>query len=232
VPYLAETDELASQWQEDFERTVIERDFAQFGVSESPALLRRFWSMVAHYHGQIWNSTEIGRSLGVTDKTARRYLDALSATFLVRQLPPWFENMAKRQVKSPKVYIRDSGLLHGLLRLSSFQRLEEHPKLGASWEGFAMEEVLRTTGDRNAYFWGTHSGAELDLLIFWHGQRLGFEFKFSDAPGFTKSMRIALDDLKLDRLFVVVPGNDSYAIGPKTEIVSILNISQRLAQER
>jgi predicted AAA+ superfamily ATPase len=230
VAYLVETDELARQWQEDLERTVIERDLALFGVSESPAVMRRFWAMVAHYHGQTWNSSEIGRSLGVTEKTARRYLDALAATFLVRQLPPWFENLAKRQIKAPKVYIRDSGLLHGLLHLASPQRLEEHPKLGASWEGFALEQVLRITGDRDAYFWATHSGAEVDLMVLWLGQRIGFEFKFSDAPGITKSMHIALADLKLDRLFVVVPGKDSYALGPKVEVLSILNLPERLGQ--
>lgn len=230
VAYLAETDELARQWQVDFERTVIERDLGQFGVSESPAVMRRFWSMVAHYHGQTWNSSEIGRSLGFTEKTARRYLDALTANFLVRQLPPWFENLAKRQVKAPKVYIRDSGLLHGLLHLASIERLEEHPKLGASWEGFALEQVLQITGDRDAYFWATHSGAELDLMVLWHGQKIGFEFKFSDAPGVTKSMNIAMSDLKLDRLLVVVPGKESYALGPKVEVLSILSLAERLAK--
>lgn len=230
LAYLAATDELARQWQEDLERTVIERDLGRFGVTESSATMRRFWAMVAHYHGQTWNSSEIGRSLGVTEKTARRYLDALAATFLVRQLPPWFENLAKRQVKAPKVYIRDSGMLHGLLHLANSQRLEEHPKLGASWEGFALEQVLQITGDRDAYFWATHNGAELDLMVFWHGRRIGFEFKFSDAPGLTKSMHIALGDLKLDRLLVVVPGPESYSLGPKVEVLSILNLVERLAR--
>jgi predicted AAA+ superfamily ATPase len=229
IPYLAETDEQARQWKEDFERTVIERDLSLFGVSESPAVLRRFWAMVAHYHGQIWNGSEIGRSLGVTDKTARRYLDALTATFLVRQLPPWFENLGKRQVKSPKVYIRDSGQLHGLLHLSDSAHLEEHPKLGASWEGFALEQVLRITGDRDAYFWATHGGAELNLLVFWQGRRVGFEFKFNDAPGMTKSMQVASRDLALDRLLVVVPGAASYPLGPTQEVVSIRDLPARLA---
>jgi predicted AAA+ superfamily ATPase len=229
IPYLAETDEQARQWKEDFERTVIERDLSLFGVSESPAVLRRFWAMVAHYHGQIWNGSEIGRSLGVTDKTARRYLDALTATFLVRQLPPWFENLGKRQVKSPKVYIRDSGQLHGLLHLSDSAHLEEHPKLGASWEGFALEQVLRITGDRDACFWATHGGAELNLLVFWQGRRVGFEFKFNDAPGMTKSMQVASRDLALDRLLVVVPGAASYPLGPTQEVVSIRDLPARLA---
>lgn len=230
VPYLAATDEVARQWQEDMERTVIERDLAQLGVSESPAVMRRFWAMVAHHHGQTWNSSEIGRSLGFTEKTARRYLDALAATFLVRQLPPWFENLGKRQVKAPKVYIRDSGMLHGLLHLADPQRLEEHPKLGASWEGFALEQVLQITGDRDAYFWATHGGAELDLLVMWQGRRIGFEFKFGDAPGITKSMHVARADLKLDRLLVVVPGKESYDLGPKMEVVSILHLVERLSR--
>lgn len=230
VPYLADTDERARQWQDDMERTVIERDLAQFGVSETPGVMRRFWAMVAHYHGQTWNSSEIGRSLGVTEKTARRYLDALAATFLVRQLPPWFENLGKRQVKAPKVYIRDSGMLHGLLHLASMERLEEHPKLGASWEGFALEQVLQITGDRDAYFWATHGGAELDLMVLWQGRRIGFEFKFGDAPGITKSMRVAMADLKLDRLLVVVPGRESYDLGPKIEVVSILHLVERLGR--
>jgi predicted AAA+ superfamily ATPase len=186
--------------------------------------------MVAHCHGQTWNSSEIGRSLGVTEKTARRYLDALTATFLVRQLPPWFENLGKRQVKAPKVYIRDSGMLHGLLHLASPQRLEEHPKLGASWEGFALEQVLQFTGDRDAYFWATHGGAELDLMVLWHGWRIGFEFKFADAPGITKSMHVAMADLKLDRLLVVVPGNESYDLGPRIEVASILRLVERLGR--
>ena len=228
VPYLAGTEERAWQWQEDFERTVIERDLAQFGVSESPGVMRRFWAMVAHHHGQVWNSSEIGRSLGVTEKTARRYLDALAGIFMVRILPPWFENLGKRQVKAPKVYIRDSGMLHGLLRVASHERLEEHPKLGASWEGFAMVQVLQITGDRDAYFWATHGGAELDLLVNWKGLRLGFEFKFADAPGVTRSMHVALEDLKLDRLIVVVPGAESYDLGPKVEVASILHVADRL----
>ena len=197
VPYLAKTDEQARQRQDDMERTVIERDLAQWGV---------------------------------TDKTARQYLDALAATFLVRPLPPWFKNRGKRHVKAPKVYIRDSGMLHGLLHLPSPQRLDEHPKLGASWEGFALEQVLQITGDRDAYFWATHGGAERDLMVFWQGRRVGFEFKFGDAPGITISMRVAMADLKLDRLLVVVPGKESYHLGPKMEVGSILHLVERLGR--
>ncbi|MCX6904896.1 MAG: ATP-binding protein [Verrucomicrobia bacterium] len=226
--YLAGSDAEARQWQEDLERTVMERDLAVVAPNLPAAAMRRFWSMVAHYHGQTWNSSEIGRSLNLTDKVARQYLDAFTAMHLVRQLPPWFENVGKRQVKAPKVYLRDSGVLHELLHLENRQRLEEHPKVGASWEGFALEQVLSVTGDRDAYFWATHNGAELDLLVQWQGQRVGFEFKYGDAPGLTKSMHIALRDLKLDQLFVVYPGGQSFALGPKAELVAIRDLPLRL----
>src|SRR5690606_26802869 len=151
--------------------------------------LRRFWTMLAHYHGQVWNASELARSLGSSEPTARRYLDILSGTYMVRQLPPWFENLKKRQVKAPKIYIRDSGICHSLLGLESMDALEAHPKIGASWEGFALEQILAVTGDTNAYFWATHSGAELDLLLLHRGQRLGFEFKYSERPSTSKSMQ-------------------------------------------
>jgi predicted AAA+ superfamily ATPase len=226
--YLAESDAEARQWQEDLERTVMERDLAVVAPNLPTATMRRFWSMVAHYHGQTWNSSEIGRSLSLTDKVARQYLDAFTAMHLVRQLPPWFANVGKRQVKAPKVYLRDSGVLHGLLHLESRRRLEEHPKVGASWEGFALEQVLSVTGDRNAYFWATHNGAELDLLVDWKGRRVGFEFKYGDAPGLTKSMHIALRDLKLDQLFVVYPGSQSFSLGSKAELVAFRDLLARL----
>ena len=226
--YLAGSDAEARQWQEDLERTVMERDLAVVAPNLPAAAMRRFWSMVAHYHGQTWNSSEIGRSLNLTDKVARQYLDAFTAMYLVRQLPPWFENVGKRQVKAPKVYLRDSGVLHGLLHLESRRRLEEHPKVGASWEGFALEQVLSVTGDRDAYFWATHNGAELDLLVEWQGKRVGFEFKYGDAPRLTKSMHIALRDLKLDQLFVVYPGGQSFSLGPKAELVAIRDLPARL----
>ena len=226
--YLAGSDSEARQWQEDLERTVMERDMAMVAPNLPAVAMRRFWSMVAHYHGQTWNSSEIGRSLNLTDKVARQYLDAFTAMYLVRQLPPWFENVGKRQVKAPKVYLRDSGVLHGLLHLESRRRLDEHPKVGASWEGFALEQVLSVTGDRDAYFWATHNGAELDLLVEWQGQRVGFEFKYGDAPGMTKSMHIALQDLKLDQLFVVYPGGQSFMLGPAAELVAIRELPGRL----
>ena len=226
--FLAPTDSESHRWREDFIQTFLERDLRRYGVQVAPVALRRFWHMVAHYHGQIWNASEIGRSLGESHTTVKRNLDILTGALVMRQLPPWFENLSKRQVKSPKVYLRDSGLLHTLLGISSFASLESHPKLGASWEGFAMEEVLRVTGDQEAYFWATQSGAELDLLVFLGGKRFGFEFKYADAPAVTKSMRIAREDLKLERLFVVAPGDKSYRLEEWAEVVSIRDLGGRL----
>ncbi len=228
--YLAATDAASRQWQEEFVRTLLERDMPQLGITIAAATLRRFWTMLTHYHAQVWKGSELARSLGASEPTMRKYLDLLSSTFMVRQLQPWHENVAKRQVKAPKVYVRDSGLLHCLMRQPAFEDLEAHPKLGASWEGFALEQVLSVTGDRDAYFWATHGGAELDLLVHWRGRRYGFEFKYGDAPSLTKSMHIALADLKLDRLFVVHPGDDSYAMSDQAEAVAIMHLPARLAE--
>lgn len=225
--YTAESDRVCSQWKEDFVRTVLERDLPALGITIPATTLRRFWTMVAHYHGQKWNAAELARSLGASEPTARKYLDLLSGMFLVRQLPPWFENIGKRQVKAPKVYVRDSGLLHALLRLDGLSALESHPKLGASWEGFALEQVLSLAGDRDAYFWSTHSGPELDLLLFRGGRRLGFGFKYGDAPELTKSMRTAMADLKLDQLFVVYPGDQALALNEKVELLPVRRLSER-----
>jgi predicted AAA+ superfamily ATPase len=230
LAYLAATDAASRQWQEEFVRTLLERDMPQLGITISSVALRRFWTMLTHYHAQIWKGSELARSLGASEPTMRKYLDILSSTFMVRQLAPWHENVGKRQVRAPKVYLRDSGLLHCLLRQETFADLEAHPKLGASWEGFAIEQVLSLTGDRDAYFWATHGGAELDLLVNWHGRRYGFEFKYGDAPSMTKSMHMALHDLKLERLFVVHPGKDSYVMNDQTEAVSITDLRARLAQ--
>jgi predicted AAA+ superfamily ATPase len=227
--FLAGSDAESRRWQEDFMRTLLERDLPQLGISTPAATLRRFWNMVAHFHGQVWNAAELARSLSASEPTARSYLDTLTSMFLVRQLQPWFENLGKRQVKAPKVYVRDSGLLHTLLGLDSFQALEGHPKLGASWEGFALEQVLRITGDQQAYFWATHSGAEVDLLVHWHGKRWGFEFKYSDAPVMTKSMHIALSDLKLERIFTVYPGKEAYPMHEKVEALPLTQLPERLA---
>ena len=193
-----------------------------------PAVLRRLWNMLAHYHGQIWNASEISRSLGEAHTTVKRHLDLLTGALMVRQLQPWHENLAKRQVKSCKIYLRDSGLLHALLGIPSFRDLEGHPKIGASWEGFAIEEIVRRAGERNCYFWATQSGAGLDLLVMAGGQRYGVEVKYSDAPGMTKSMRVALEDLGLKRLLVVYPGSQSYALNEKTMVIPLARIWSEL----
>lgn len=204
--FLAATDADAFSWHRGFIRTYLERDLPQLGLGLPALTLDRFWTMVAHYHGQTWNSSEIGRSLGVSDVTTRRYLDILSGAFLVRQLPPWFENLSKRQVRAPKVLLRDSGILHRLLDIVTLKGLLSHPKCGASWEGLAIEHILRHAPDWRGYFWATHSGAELDLLLVRDRQRHGFEIKWGDAPQATKSMDIAVADLGLDSLAVVYPG--------------------------
>lgn len=208
-------------WRREFLRTFLERDIPQLGIRIPALALRRFWSMVAHHHGQIWNGAELARSMGVGESTVRRYLDLLAGVFMVRQLPPWFENLGKRQVKSPKIYVRDSGLLHVLLGVTSRRDLEMHPKVGASWEGYAVEEVLKAFEPDEAYFWATHQGAELDLLLFKNGKRIGVECKRSDAPSLTPSMRIALANLKLDHLHVVYPGNRQYALAKNVDALPL-----------
>jgi len=215
----SEVDSIA--WRKQFLQTFLERDLPQLGVQIPAATLNRFWHMVAHYHGQIWNAAEFARALAVNESTVRRYLDLLSGVFMVRQLPPWFENLGKRQVKAPKIYIRDSGLLHSLLGINTTRELALHPKVGASWEGYAVEEVIKALRPDAAYYWATHNGAEIDLLLFQGGQRIGVELKRSDAPTLTPSMRIALADLKLNELKVVYPGEYSYRLAPKVEVVPL-----------
>jgi predicted AAA+ superfamily ATPase len=218
--FLAADAEASLDWRLDFTRTFLERDIPALGLSIPAETLRRFWTMLAHLHAQLWKGSTIGRSLGVSDKTARRYLDILVGSFMVRALPPWFENLKKRQVKSPKLYLRDSGVLHSLLGICDRDQLLGHPKLGASWEGFVIEHILSRLDSRNAYFWATHQGAELDLLVFHRGLRLGFEVKFSDAPTVSRSMRIAREDLDLDSLWVVHPGRDSWPISEGIQAVA------------
>jgi predicted AAA+ superfamily ATPase len=226
--FLAAGDAASRQWRDDFVQTFLERDIRKFGVQVPPAVLRRLWIMLAHYHGQVWNASELSRSLGEAHTTVKRHLDILTGALMVRQLPPWFENLGKRQVKAPKVYIRDSGLLHALLGLQTPAALESHPKVGASWEGFVIEEILRRTGDRDAYFWATPSGAELDLLVFVRGQRIGFEIKYTDSPRLTRSMAIAREDLKLDQLWVVYPGDLSFPLRPGVDAVALSDLDGRL----
>ena len=221
LSYLAETEEESRGWRLAFTRTFLERDLPQLGAQVPAEVLRRFWTMIAHYHGQLWNGSEIGASLGVTHHTTRKYLDLLTGGYVVRQLQPWVENLGKRVVKSPKVYVRDSGLLHSLLGIPDQAALQGHPKLGASWEGFVIEQILSWAGERNAYFWATHSRAELDLLVLANGKRWGFEIKYQDAPTITKSMRIAMQDLKLERLWVVYPGKTGYPMDERIACVSL-----------
>ena len=210
--FLADSDYDSNQWRENYIRTFLERDIPQLGITIAAETLRRFWMMVAHYHGQVWNAAEFARALGTAENTARRYLDILSGAYMVRVLPPWFENLKKRQVKAPKIYIRDSGLFHRLLQLSSLSDLRGHPKIGASWEGFALEHIIHFFRTRDAYFWATHAGAELDLLVTVAGKRHGFEFKYADAPKRTRSMHIAINDLGLEKLWVIYPGEETYAL--------------------
>lgn len=228
--FLASSDRASAEWRREFTRTFLERDIPQLGVSIPATTLHRFWMMLAHYHGQIWNASEFGRSFGVADTTVRRYLDLLTATFVVRQLAPWHENLGKRQVKSPKVYLADSGLLHALLGLETARDVEAHPKLGASWEGFALDAVTRRLGARpgECFFWATHAGAELDLLVVRGQRRLGFEFKRTDAPKATKSMRTALADLALERLVVVHAGEHGFPLDRRIRAVALSEIETEI----
>ena len=221
LAYTPRTDTNSMTWRRQFLQTFLERDLPQLGITIPALALRRFWNMVAHYHAQIWNAAELARALSVNEATVRRYLDLMADVFMLRQLPPWFENLGKRQVKAPKVYVRDSGLLHALLGIANRRDLEFHPKVGASWEGYAVEEVLKSFRPDEAYYWATHNGAELDLLLFKDGRRIGIECKRADAPVLTPSMRIALTDLKLDHLFVLYPGDKSYSLAKNVEVVPL-----------
>lgn len=216
--FLAQDEASSVVWREGFIRTFLERDIPQLGIRIPSETLRRFWTMVAHFHGGVWNAAAFARSLGTSEKTARHYLDILAGAYMVRVLPPWFENLRKRQVKAPKVYLRDSGLLHSLLGIGDAEALEGHPKRGASWEGFGVEQVIHGLSTRDAYFWATHGGAELDLMVFVGAARHGFEFKLSDAPGTTRSMRIALEDLGLERLWVIYPGDVAYELDERISV--------------
>ncbi len=220
----------SAAWRRGFVRTFLERDLPRLGVKIPPLTLRRFWSMLAHYHGQTWNGTELARAFAIAGSTVRRYLDLLTSTFVVRQLPPWYENLGKRQVKAPKVYIADSGLLHTLLEIGSRDDLERHPKIGASWEGFALHEVVTRLGARTeeCYFWAVHTGGELDLLVVRGQRRRGFEFKRSDSPRTTRSMHSALENLKLDRIDVIHPGRHTFPLGERIRAVALSRLFEDL----
>ncbi|MCJ7563564.1 MAG: ATP-binding protein [Candidatus Aminicenantes bacterium] len=220
--YLARTTAASDEWRRGFIRTFLERDLPQLGINIRATTLRRFWTMLAHYHGQIWNSSEFARSFGVADTTVRNYLDTLTSALVVTQLQPWHENISKRQVKSPKIYLTDSGILHALLNITRMRDLENHPKLGASWEGFVINQVIRQLGARSeeCYFWGTHAGSELDLIIVSGRWRLGFEVKRSSSPRLTPSMRNALKDLKLRSLDVIHAGEQTFGLAERIRAVA------------
>lgn len=228
--YLAATDRASYKWRRNFVQTFLERDLPQLGITVPARTLGRFWSMLAHYHGQVWNASEFARSLGSSAKTASRYLDLLTDAYVVRQLQPWHANIKKRQVKSPKVYLRDSGLLHALLGLREERDLLGHPKCGASWEGFVLEQIAHLGPFDELFYWATHSGAEIDALGFCKGKSYGFEIKLSDAPRMTKSMHFARDDLGLDRLLVIYPGHKSYQLSQSVQVVSILDLPRVLEE--
>ena len=217
--YLAANEIDSTAWRKEFTQTFLERDIPQMGFRIPAQTLKRFWSLLAHYHGQIWNASDPAVTLGVSPPAVRHYLDVLEGMLMIRTLTPWHENLKKRQIKSPKVYFRDSGILHLLLGVRTFRELESHPKKGASWEGYVLEELLKRKPDAAPYFWGTHNGAELDLLLLERGKRLGFEIKYSDAPRVTPSMRIAMKELKLHRLTVLYPGNRSYSLAERIEVI-------------
>ena len=225
--YLASSETDSVAWRDQFILTLLERDLPQWGVRVPAIALRRFWSVLAHYHAQTWSAAQAARALGVSESTCRRYLDLLTDSFMIRQLQPYHANLRKRQVKSPKVYVRDAGLLHALLGIHAPKELLTHPRVGASWEGFALEQVLTTQSHDEAYFWATHQGAEMDLVLRGGSRLLGVEFKRADAPKVTKSMRIALEDLGLDRIAVVYPGEKRYPLADRIEAVPLQELAER-----
>jgi len=231
--FLSDSDEASLHWRQQFIRTFLTRDIPQLGITIPSEQLRRFWLMIAHYHGQNWNASEIAGSLGINYKTAQHYLDILIGSFMIRALPAWTENLGKRVRKAPKIYLRDSGLFHALQRIGTLSELQGHPKLGASWEGLALEQLLRVlrVEPGEAFHWSTHGGAALDVLLVRGGQRWGFELKYADAPRTTKSMRVALDDLKLERLYVIYPGERDYALDDRIKVLALRNVA-RLGDKR
>lgn len=226
LSFLAESDVNSITWRKNFIQTLLERDFPQWGVRVAATALQRFWTMVAHYHGQIWNSAEPARALGVSESTTRRYLDLLTDAFMIRQLQPYHANLKKRQIKSPKIYVCDSGLLHQLLGIDSMKNLFSHPKVGASWEGFVVEQVLTMVPYDEVFFWATHQGAEIDLILRRGDALYGIECKRADTPRITRSIRIALDDLKLKHVFVIYPGVQSFRLARQVEAVPLKALSK------
>jgi predicted AAA+ superfamily ATPase len=229
LSFLAEDDARSALWRGDFIRTFLERDIGQAGLSAPSTALLRFWTMVAHYHGQIWNNAQIAGSMSVGGKAVRRYLDLLTDLYMIRQLQPWHANIKKRQVKSPKVYFRDTGLLHYLLGIRTEKDLLTHPQCGASWEGYVIEETLKAVQPDETFFWATHQGAEIDLILLKAGHLLGVECKRIDAPSLTPSLRIAREDLRLERIAVVYPGIKRYSLAERVEAVPLGALAQGMA---
>jgi hypothetical protein len=224
--YLAKSEEDSLAWRENFIRTFLERDIPQLGISIPAQALRRFWTMLAHYHGQTWNASKIAGAMGLSDKTVRSYLDILTGTFMIRQLQPWQANIGKRQVKSFKIYLCDSGILHGLLSITDQHNLFGHPQVGASWEGFALEQAFRALNLKESFFWATHNGAEIDLLFFHRGHSYGIEVKFNEAPRVTRSMRIAQEELGLDHLWIIYPGEHRFPVDKKISVWPLKDIGE------
>jgi len=226
LSYLPSSDTDSIAWRKNFIQTLLERDFPQWGVRIAATALQRFWTMVAHYHGQVWNAAEPARALGVSESTTRRYLDLLTDAFMIRQLQPYYANLKKRQVKSPKVYVRDSGLLHQLLGIDSLKSLFYHPKVGASWEGFVIEQILKNEPYDDIFFWATHQGAEIDMIIRRGDTLYGVECKRTDNPRITPSIRIALDDLNLKHVVIIYPGIQQFPLAKKVEAVPLQMVSK------
>lgn len=230
LSFLAKNDADSFMWRKSFIQAFLERDLRQQGIDIPAVSLHRFWTMLAHSHGQIWNAAPFAASLGITQPTVRRYLDILTGVFMVRQIQPWYANIKKRQVKAPKVYIRDTGVLHSLLGLKTEAEILRHPGCGSSWEGCVIEEVIRLVEPDDVYFWATHNGAEIDLVFFKNGRMYGVEVKRADAPTITPSMRIALDDLPLERIAVIYPGEKSYSLHKKIDVMPFKGITDGLAK--
>jgi predicted AAA+ superfamily ATPase len=226
--FLASSEAASYQWRQDFIATFLERDIPQLGFNIPAKSLGRFWQTLAHYHGQIFNASEIGKSLAVSDHTAQRYLDLLSGTFMVRQLRPWNYNTKKRIIKRPKIYFRDTGILHALFDLPEKKDVLSHPKLGASWEGFALEETIKAIRlkENEIYFWGVHASAEIDLVFQKNGRLYGVEFKYAQAPGFTSSMRMASEELALKHLWVIYPGSEAYALNKNVTVIPLTELNE------
>lgn len=228
--YLANTEEISFNWRKSYISTFLERDIPELGIQIDPQNLRRFWMMIAHYHGNIINMSEVGNSLSISHTTVKRYLDVLTGTFMIRQLKPWFANISKRQVKQPKIFIRDSGILHNLLSIKDENSLLLHPKLGASWEGMALEQVINIfkADPQDCYFWGVHNQGELDLMIIKDGKKIGFEFKFSQTGKLTPSMKMAITNLELDSLNIVVPLDTHYPLDTNINVIGLINLEKTL----